>query len=167
MVSSNPLEVANQFLGGPDRSLLRIYEPEALKAYYKLFDNPAIVHAMCEYRAGGTIGLVDASADVAAGRQVKCPILVLCGRGGMVGRTYDAIEEWKAVSETGDVRGEPVDCSIILLKMHPNFSRGISEGSSIRNACLLAQFPTQNNVPRRGYGVSSRDVWRSFDIRTL
>jgi len=112
MISSNPLEVANQFLGGPDCSLLKIYEPEALEAYYKLFDNPAIVHAMCEeYRAGGTIDLVDASADVAAARQVKCLILVLWGRGGMVGRTYDAIEEWKAVSETGDVRGEPVDCS--------------------------------------------------------
>jgi haloacetate dehalogenase len=112
MISSNPLEVANQFLGGPDCSLLKIYEPEALEAYYKLFDNPAIVHAMCEeYRAGGTIDLVDASADVAAARQVKCLILVLWGRGGMVGRTYDAIEEWKAVSETGDLRGEQVGCS--------------------------------------------------------
>jgi haloacetate dehalogenase len=58
-----------------------------------------------------TIDLVGASADVAARRQVKCPILVLWGRGGMVGRTYDAIEEWKAVSETGDVRGEQVGCS--------------------------------------------------------
>jgi hypothetical protein len=53
MVSSNPLEVANQFFSGPDRSLLRIYETEALEAYYKLFDNSEIVHAMCEeYRAG-------------------------------------------------------------------------------------------------------------------
>jgi haloacetate dehalogenase len=75
---------------------------------------------MCEeYRAGGTIDLVDASDDVAAGRHVKCPILVLWGRGGMVGRTYDAIEEWKAVSETGDVRSAPVDCSHYIAEDAP------------------------------------------------
>jgi hypothetical protein len=33
----------------------------------------------------------------------------------------DAIEEWKAVSETTDVKGEPVDCSHYIAEDAPEF----------------------------------------------
>jgi haloacetate dehalogenase len=120
MVSSNPQAVCDRFLGGVDGSPMKIYEPEAQQAYRRLMGTPDNVHAMCEeYRVGATIDLADARDDIEAGRAVKCPILVLWGRDGMVGRKYDAIKEWKNVSETGDVVGEAVDCSHYIAEEAP------------------------------------------------
>jgi haloacetate dehalogenase len=52
------------------------------------------VHAACEdYRAGATIDLEHASAD--GDRKVTCPLLVLWGERGTVGRLYDVMDIWR------------------------------------------------------------------------
>jgi haloacetate dehalogenase len=82
--------------GGP------AFTPEAIAEYLRCFKDPASIHATCEdYRAGATIDL--AHADETASRRVTCPLLVLWGERGTVGRLYDVMKIWRehATSVTG------------------------------------------------------------------
>ena len=68
--------------------------PEAYAEYLRCFSNPATIHATCEdYRAGASIDLEHASADNGL---VECPLLVLWGDRGTVGRIYDVMQIWRA-----------------------------------------------------------------------
>jgi len=76
--------------------------PEAFAEYLRCFKDPATIHATCEdYRAGATIDLDHSGADGA--RRVMCPLLVLWGERGTVGRLYDVMKIWRdhAVHVTG------------------------------------------------------------------
>ena len=54
------------------------FSPGALAHYYALIQDPARVHAFCEdYRAGAGIDRSLDEADLAAGRRIGCPTLVL------------------------------------------------------------------------------------------
>ncbi len=77
--------------------------PEAIAEYVRCFKDPATIHATCEdYRAGATIDLVH--ADETRDRKVKCPLLVLWGERGTVGRLYDVMKIWR--EHATDVRGK-------------------------------------------------------------
>jgi haloacetate dehalogenase len=79
--------------------------PEACAEYLRCYTNPAAIHGNCEdYRAGATIDLDHAAED--AGRKVTCPLLVLWGAHGTVGRLYDVLEVWR--QHASDVRGRPL-----------------------------------------------------------
>jgi haloacetate dehalogenase len=68
---------------------------EAFGEYLRCFKDPATIHATCEdYRAGATIDLEHSSADGA--KRVECPLLVLWGERGTVGRLYDVMAIWRA-----------------------------------------------------------------------
>lgn len=74
----------------------------AIREYARWFARPEAIHASCEdYRAGASIDLVHDAADAA--RPVACPLLVLWGEQGRMGRIYDVLATWRAVA--GDVRG--------------------------------------------------------------
>ena len=84
---------------------LERFEPRALANYERCFADPATIHATCEdYRAAATIDLEHDDADVAAGRKVQCPLLVLWGDKGVVHRLFDPLRDWGAVAV--DVRGK-------------------------------------------------------------
>ena len=69
---------------------LHCYAPEALAEYHAAFRDPACVHAICEdYRAGAAIDLEHDDAD--HGTKIACPLLVLWGTNGVVGRLYGDI----------------------------------------------------------------------------
>ena len=54
------------------------FSPGAMAHYYALVQDPARVHAFCEdYRAGAGIDRSLDEADLAAGRKIACPTLVL------------------------------------------------------------------------------------------
>ncbi len=75
---------------------------EAFAEYLRCFRDPAAIHASCEdYRAGATIDLDHAAADGA--KNVVCPLLVLWGERGTVGRLYDVMKIWRehATNVTG------------------------------------------------------------------
>lgn len=79
-----------------------VFTPEALAEYLRCFRDPACIHATCEdYRAGGTIDLDHAAED--GSRKVMCPLLVLWGQRGTVGRLEPVMDLWreKAVNVTG------------------------------------------------------------------
>jgi haloacetate dehalogenase len=74
---------------------LSFFKPEALAEYIRCIKNPATIHAMCEdYRATVGVDLDMDTADVAAGRRVECPVLLLWGATGGVGRHHKPAEVW-------------------------------------------------------------------------
>jgi len=83
---------------------LGFFGKEALAEYMRCFRNPATIHAMCEdYRATFGVDLDMDTADFAAGRKITCPVLLLWGKTGGVGRNHQAAEIWKRYA--ADIRG--------------------------------------------------------------
>jgi len=79
------------------------FTKEAVDEYLRCFRDPATIHATCEdYRAGATIDLEHAGGD--GGKKVECPLLVLWGQRGTVGRLYDVMKIWR--EHAVNVRGK-------------------------------------------------------------
>jgi haloacetate dehalogenase len=77
---------------------LSFFDPEALAEYKRCFRNPETIHAICEdYRATAGVDLDMDTKDFAAGRKVECPLLLLWGATGGVGRNSkpDPAEIWQ------------------------------------------------------------------------
>ena len=98
---------------------LSFFKPEALAEYIRCIKNPATIHAMCEdYRATIGIDLATDTADVAAGRQVECPVLLLWGATGGVGRHHKPMEVWPRYAR--DIRrGTALPCGHYLSEECP------------------------------------------------
>jgi haloacetate dehalogenase len=74
---------------------LSFFDPAALEDFMRCFRNPATIHAICEdYRAGASIDLEMDEADVQTGRKIDCPLLLLWGATGGVGRNQKSMEIW-------------------------------------------------------------------------
>jgi haloacetate dehalogenase len=75
---------------------LSFFDPRTLAEYKRYFRNPATVHAMCEdYRATHGVDLDMDTKDFEAGRKIACPVLLLWGATGGVGRNHDAEQIWR------------------------------------------------------------------------
>jgi haloacetate dehalogenase len=97
------------------------FDPRALAEYERCFREPATIHASCEdYRAAASIDLEHDDADVAAGRKVRCPLLVLWGDKGVVNRMFDPVRDWRAVAM--DVRGRALPSGHFLAEEAPDES---------------------------------------------
>jgi haloacetate dehalogenase len=71
------------------------FAPEALEHYRALLRDPARVHAVCEdYRAGAGIDRALDDADMAAGRRIACPTLVLYASHYLAGSPLDIWRAW-------------------------------------------------------------------------
>ncbi len=121
-----PYDLPERLIGGaPDyfldrifRSLGRdgVFSAEAVAEYKRCFRDPATIHATCEdYRAAATIDLVHDAAD--AGKKIGCPLLVLWGKQGVVGKLYDPLAIWR--EKAVDVRGEALPCGHFLPEEAP------------------------------------------------
>ncbi len=77
------------------------FTSEAVSEYLRCF-TPEMIHASCEdYRASATIDLDHDEEDL--GRKLPCPLLVLWGEKGFVGKKYDVVATWKEKAD--DIRG--------------------------------------------------------------
>ncbi len=95
------------------------FDARALAEYERCFANPDTIHATCEdYRASASIDLEHDDADIAAGRKVRCPMLVLWGAKGVVGRLFDPLRDWGAVAT--NVRGRSLPCGHYLAEEAPD-----------------------------------------------
>jgi haloacetate dehalogenase len=75
---------------------LSFFDLRALAEYKRYFRNPATIHAMCEdYRATHGVDLDMDTEDFAAGRKINCPVLLLWGATGGVGRNHSPEEIWR------------------------------------------------------------------------
>ena len=64
------------------------------REYLRTAGDPANIHAMCEdYRAGASIDLEHDAADIH--KKIACPLLVLWGERGAMGRIFDVLGIWK------------------------------------------------------------------------
>ena len=77
--------------------------------YHRAIHDPGTVRAMCEdYRAGLTIDREHDDADLAAGRRVGCPVLMLWATRDDMERLYgDPVAVWRRWAD--NVRGAPID----------------------------------------------------------
>jgi haloacetate dehalogenase len=85
---------------------LSFFDPQCLAEYKRYMHNPATVHAMCEdYRACAGVDFDMDTADFDAGRKIACPVLLLWGATGGVGRNTRPSpgEVWQRYA--ADIRG--------------------------------------------------------------
>jgi haloacetate dehalogenase len=75
---------------------------------------------MCEdYRATHGVDLAMDEADVKAGRKIICPLLLLWGATGGVGRNHKSMEIWPRYA--ADIRGgKALSCGHYLSEEAPN-----------------------------------------------
>jgi haloacetate dehalogenase len=93
------------------------FTPEAIAEYHRCFRQPETIHATCEdYRASAAIDLVHDGAD--RDHQITCPLLVLWGEKGVIGRKYDVLELWR--QRAREVRGEAIACGHFLPEEAPD-----------------------------------------------
>ncbi len=87
------------------------FDPEVVAEYVRCFSNPEAIRCSCDdYRAAAGIDLAHDAADSA--RQIKCPLLVLWGSKGFVGRNYDVLALWR--EKALDVCGKGLPCGHFL-----------------------------------------------------
>jgi haloacetate dehalogenase len=101
---------------------LAFFHPEALEEYKRCFRNPETVHAMCEdYRATHGVDLEMDTKDFAAGRKISCPVLLLWGATGGVGRNHNPGPEdiWKSYA-SNIVGAKALPCGHYLSEEAPD-----------------------------------------------
>jgi haloacetate dehalogenase len=86
----------------------------------RCFRDPATIHAICEdYRATFGVDLDMDTADFAAGRKITCPVLLLWGATGGVGRNHHSLEIWRHYA--ADIKGaKALPCGHYLSEEAPN-----------------------------------------------
>ena len=76
------------------------FTEEVFSEYLRCLKLPGAATGICEdYRASAGIDLVHDKTDIEAGHKVSCPLLVLWGKEGVVGRCFEPIVEWEKVAE--------------------------------------------------------------------
>jgi len=99
-----------------ERRPTRFFTPEARAEYWRCYQNPDTIRAICEdYRAGATIDYAHDEADRGK-RKISCPLLVLWGTRGSLG-AWDALAIWREWAE--DVRGRAIDSGHFLAEEAP------------------------------------------------
>lgn len=97
---------------------LKPFDPLALAEYMRCIALPGAAHSMCEdYRAAASIDLIHDRQDIAAGRKLEMPTMVLWGADGVVHQCFKPLEEWQAVCR--DVIGETLPCGHYLAEEAP------------------------------------------------
>lgn len=94
------------------------FTEEAYADYLRCLQLDGTARGICEdYRASAGIDLQHDEADVNAGRKVKCPLLVLWGGQGTVGKCFAPLAEWEKVAE--NVQGEALPCGHYIAEEQP------------------------------------------------
>lgn len=75
------------------------FTSQAFAEYLRCLSLPGAAAGVCEdYRASAGIDLEHDRADIAAGNKVECPMLMLWGQEGIVGRCFSPLEEWRKLA---------------------------------------------------------------------
>ena len=98
-IEADPAFWLRQVMGSGRSARLAPFDERAFAEYVRCLAQPGTAHAMCEdYRAAASIDLEHDRADLAAGRLLDLPLLVLWGEHGVVQRCFDPLAEWRRVS---------------------------------------------------------------------
>ena len=100
---------------------LSFFDKNALAEYKRCFRNPETIHAICEdYRAAAGVDLAMDTKDFEAGRKITCPVLLLWGATGGVGRNHTPgpAEIWQRYA-TNIVSAKALPCGHYLSEEAP------------------------------------------------
>ena len=98
---------------------LRSFDPRALAHYRASFNDPSRIHAACEdYRAGATIDHEHDGADLAAGKTIAAPMLVLWGDSGIPGRGASPLDIWRKWAP--GAQGQAISSGHFLAEENPD-----------------------------------------------
>jgi len=115
MIGADPDHWLGRLLGHWSRKP-GVFTDDAMAEYRRSFRDPAGIAATCEdYRAAATIDLEHDRAD--AEKCLTCPLLVLWGAEGVVGKMFDALALWR--EKATDVRGHALPCGHFLPEEAP------------------------------------------------
>ncbi|GAB2469357.1 alpha/beta fold hydrolase [Jatrophihabitans fulvus] len=94
------------------------FDPLAVSEYVRAFSDPDAIRASCEdYRAGADIDIEHDDQSYELGERVRCPLLVLWGADGFVGRNYDVLGVWSEYAL--EVGGQALDCGHFVPEERP------------------------------------------------
>jgi haloacetate dehalogenase len=94
-------------------------EPEVMEDYIRCFRDPGTIAASCaDYRSAVGIDLVHDDETFAAGQKIECPVLVLWGKQGVVGRRYEPLSIWRQYAT--DVGGSALPVGHFLAEEAPD-----------------------------------------------
>jgi haloacetate dehalogenase len=97
---------------------LAAFDPGALAHYRAAFNEPSRIHASCEdYRAGATLDRADDEADLAAGKKISAPLLVLWGQRGLGGGDAGTLDIWRQWA--AHAQGKAIDGGHFLPEENP------------------------------------------------
>ncbi|GHA87687.1 alpha/beta fold hydrolase [Modicisalibacter luteus] len=97
-IEMNP-ELYLRSLMGARSAGMEPFTDTALNEYIRCLQLPGAAMAICEdYRASAGLDLEHDRADLEAGRKLTCPLLVMWGADGTVGRCFDPLQEWRKVA---------------------------------------------------------------------
>jgi haloacetate dehalogenase len=94
------------------------FTKEAYADYLRCLQLDGTARGICEdYRASAGIDLQHDEVDLNAGRKVKCPLLILWGEQGTVGKCFAPLTEWEKVAE--NVQGGALPCGHYIAEEQP------------------------------------------------
>ena len=106
------------FLGGWGGTSHAFIDPAAMAEYERCFIRPDAIHAACEdYRAAASIDLEHDAAD--ADLRITCPLHLVWGRNGIIGRMFDPIPDWQQKA-SGSVTGIAFDSGHFIAEQMPD-----------------------------------------------
>jgi haloacetate dehalogenase len=95
------------------------FHADAFADYLACARNPEMIRGMCEdYRAAASIDLDHDRASRAEGAKIQCPVLVLWGSKGAIGRWYDPLAIWRQYCAV-EVSGSAVNSGHYLAEETP------------------------------------------------
>ncbi len=90
--------------------------PEAMKEYIRCFKDAKTIHASCEdYRAAAGIDLEHDRRDL--NRKFACPLHVLWGKLGILGKLFDVLTPWQELAT--QVSGKGINCGHYIAEEAP------------------------------------------------
>jgi len=108
LLSAQPEEYLKHTIGGRSAGL-KPFTPEAYAEYLRCLRDPATIHGICEdYRASAGIDLEHERHDLAAGNKIRCEMLALWGKHGVIEKCFDPLKEWARFSDR--LSGRALDC---------------------------------------------------------
>ncbi len=107
LIQSDPDQYLMSIVGARS-SGLSPFTDEALAEYARCLKLEGTARGICEdYRAAATIDLEHDQASIDAGQKVTCPLRVLWGAEGTIGKVFNPLAEWHKVASDVDGRALP------------------------------------------------------------
>jgi haloacetate dehalogenase len=117
LIEADPAAYVREVMGRRSAGLAP-FDPAALAEYERCIALPGTAHGICEdYRAAAGIDMEHEREDIAAGRLIESPTLVLWGEKGAIQKCFKPLDEWRHLVR--QVEGETLPCGHYIAEEAP------------------------------------------------